>query len=257
MHLGKLSLLQLSLLWTLALVISPLLFLQGMVVRRTAKRLPEGQPPAEGSFGDGEALKLVGLGDSVIAGVGVADMQDSLTAQLAAHIASRLKLKVDWKAEGNNGENSTGLLARLKSSGIPGADVYVVSIGVNDVTSLAGLVRWQFNVTELLALLRERKPRQVVMLAVPPMQRFWALPQPLRWALGVRAAMLNHTLRQAAILLDDVSLLDLSFKMDADHLAEDGYHPGPLACREMAEALAERLASDLKDPALETTEQQG
>ncbi|MEL7298157.1 MAG: hypothetical protein AAGJ86_10880, partial [Pseudomonadota bacterium] len=41
----------------------------------------------------------------------------------------------------------------------------------------------------------------------------------------------------------DVIAVDTEFPMDANLLAEDGYHPGPAACAWWAEALARQMQS--------------
>lgn len=242
MNLSNRSMLTLTLLWTLSLFLFPLLLLQGLYVRRTALRLPDGEPPLEGSAGSGEPeFRILGLGDSVIAGTGVPDMQDSVTAQLAQALAERtLEKRFIWQAIGVNGDTLADLLSKAQSLPPGRFDLIVVSIGVNDVTRLTGLLRWQLQLTQLIPMLNSKAER-LVFLGIPPMQFFTALPQPLRWVLGVRAAMLDKSLRQAADLVPGVYWLELGLKFDAEHLAEDGYHPNEVACREMAEHLADAL----------------
>ncbi len=239
MNLADQSMLRLSLLWTLSLFLFPFLLLQGLYVQRTALRLPDGEPPNEGVFGSaGEALSILGLGDSVIAGTALSSMAESVTAQFAKAMA-----KLDparsyaWEARGVNGHAIADLVVQAEK--LPGKryDIILVSIGVNDVTRLTGLLKWQLQLTQLIPLLTARAAR-VVFLGVPPMEHFTALPFPLRWVLGVRAAMLDKSLRHAAELVPEIYWLELGLKFDAQHLAEDGYHPNDIACQEMAEHLA-------------------
>lgn len=252
MKLQSLSLVQLSLLWTLCLFLFPLLLLQGWYTRRTTVRLPDGKPPAEGCFdedqdGDQPNIQIVGVGDSVIAGVGVSQMTESVTAQVAAELAATLGGGVSWRALGVNGEKSEELLVRLGEISVGRPDVFLVSIGVNDVTAVTGVLKWQFNIIKLLAELRDLRPGLVVLLGVPPMEYFSALPVPLRQVLGIRAAMLNHTLRQAAELLKDVCWVDLRDDFDSSHLASDGYHPNATACRDIAVHVASVVAEKLRE----------
>ena len=68
----------LALLWAASLLLLPLLVWQGWRTRQTALRLPEAEPPDRGQFGQGESgPTVVGLGDSVIAGVGVQVLSES------------------------------------------------------------------------------------------------------------------------------------------------------------------------------------
>lgn len=242
MNLSNQSRLTLTLLWTLSLFLFPLLLLQGLYVRRTALRLPDCAPPLEGVAGSGEEeFRILGLGDSVIAGTGLSDIQDSVTAQLAQAFAERnAAMRYSWQAMGVNGDALSDLLQKAQSLPPGRFDLIVVSVGVNDVTRLTGLLRWQLQLTQLIPLLTSKAER-LVFLGIPPMQFFTALPWPLRWVLGIRAAMLDKSLRQAADLVPGVYWLQLGLKFDAEHLAEDGYHPNEVACREMAEHLADAL----------------
>lgn len=238
MNLSNQSRLGLSLLWTLSLFLFPLLLLQGLYTRRTALRLPDGEPPNEGETGSGdEVFRILGVGDSVIAGTGLKSLRDSVTCQLATAISDRACVTCAWSARGVNGHAIADLISEVEKMPTTKHDLILVSIGVNDVTRLTGLLRWQLQLTQLIPLLTERADK-IVFLGVPPMEYFTALPQPLRWVLGVRAAMLDQSLKQSAELLPQVDWLALGMKFDAEHLAEDGYHPNEIACREIATHIA-------------------
>ena len=56
---------------TAMVVLSPLLICQGMYVRRVTPKLPEADGPRSGEAGSGALLRLLVLGDSAAAGVGV------------------------------------------------------------------------------------------------------------------------------------------------------------------------------------------
>lgn len=241
------SLWRLSLLWWLSLLMLPLLLIQGLMTRRLALRLPEGEPPNEGCAGGPatQSISLIGLGDSVIAGVGVERMAESLTAKVAEALARRTECTCHWSAFGTNGDVLHDLLARISGLNIGQVDVCIVSIGVNDVTRLTSLVKWQLGLTRLTSTLRDHA-KTIVLLGVPPMGRFLALPQPLRWVLGIRAAMLDTTLEQLGHYMKDVYWVNAGLSFDESYLAEDGYHPGADACELMAKAIADRLVAEWK-----------
>jgi len=56
---------------TAMVVLSPLLVCQGIYVRRVTPKLPEADGPRSGEAGSGALLRLLVLGDSAAAGVGV------------------------------------------------------------------------------------------------------------------------------------------------------------------------------------------
>lgn len=222
------------------MLLFPLLLAQGMHTKRLALRLPEAAGERLGIVGQGEpAYRVIGIGDSVIAGVGIRDMSDALVARIAHAIHAREDLTVSWEARGANGARLCDLIDSLGSSHLPAADLTVVSIGVNDVSGLTSLLRWQLQVIELMSMLGPK--RRVVLLGVPPMECFHALPQPLRWVLGIRAALLDKTLQQIGGYAEQVAWLDVGLKFDAQHLAEDGYHPNETACVEIAAEIVDAV----------------
>lgn len=231
---------QLALMWAGAMILLPVLLIQGFRTRQTALRMPEGESPNAGRFGEGEhGYHLVGIGDSVIAGVGVRTMEESLTACVARLYHEKGDVSVSWRAFGVNGEKLGELLLRLRHSPPPRGDLYLVSIGVNDVTRVTGLLRWQLQVIELISMLNRNS--RIILLGVPPMEYFHALPQPLRWVLGIRAALLDRALEQVAELAHNVVWVDAAMKFDAAHLAEDGYHPNYEACMEIAAEIVDAV----------------
>lgn len=231
--------LRLTFLWTLCLFLAPLLLLQGRLVRARTPLLPVASGPTQGHEGAGPSPNLVlGLGDSVIAGVGVDQVDAGLTRQLALQLHLKLDQPIAWQVEGRNGDRVRDLIVRLRQLRGDEPALLLISIGVNDVSHLTSLTRWQWEVTQLISELKSFSTAPIVFLGIPPMGAFTTLPQPLRFALGVRAQLLDQTLQRAAKLLKGVYWFDTASEFQAQYLASDGYHPGPRAC----ELLAARLA---------------
>lgn len=229
-------------LWTLCVVLAPVLVLQGVRTRRNVLRLPAGKPPNQGRFGTaGKSVRVIGIGDSVIAGVGCDDMAESLTASVARILHERLSLSVEWAAHGCNGDRIRDVIQKVPGIPAQRASFLLVSVGVNDVSGLTSLMRWQLEVTTLIAVLKDRFDAPVIFLGVPPMGRFTALPQPLRLALGVRARMLDHIVRRAGEAVPQVYWVDTSDTFDERLLAADGYHPSPDACHRWASKIADEV----------------
>ena len=209
------------------------------------ERLPDGLPPHTGNTGEGErAPQIVGVGDSVIAGVGVEYLSQSLTAKVAEQLAMELECSVQWAAYGCNGDRARELVDRI--GGIPAGnvDAVIVSIGVNDVSGLTSITRWQFQIATLIAGLRQCFQAPIVFMGVPPMGKFPGLPQPLRFALGVRAAMLDIMLKHSADVVPGIYWVSSS--IEGAQVASDGYHPGEVACEMVAVDIVEKcLAKEL------------
>lgn len=232
--------LKLSLLWTLCLFLAPLLLLQGFWVRRTALRMPEAVGPRRGGDGD---LRLLVIGDSVVAGVGVSDTKDALPAQLAVQIANLHSGGVNWQAIGHNGDRIRDLLTRLPLAQAP-ADLVIVNIGVNDVSHLTSMMRWQLDLAALVGELTQRFHAPIVLLGLPPMHGFPLLPQPLRFALGVRARMLDHSLKHVGKLLPKVIYIATDLPVGVAEMAADGYHPSAAIVALWARQISETLKAE-------------
>ncbi len=174
-------------------VLWPLLWLQAWHVRRVAPPLPEPPGQRQGTAGCGTLLRLLVAGDSGAAAVGVASQEEGLCGQLVRSLSQHHT--VEWCVQGSNGLDSAGLLKLLQ--GMPGArfDVVVLSIGANDATGLHGPVRWAQQQVHVAELIEQRfQPDLLMHSAVPPMHACQALPQPLRWFMGLWARQMNHAL---------------------------------------------------------------
>ncbi|HDR8966200.1 TPA: SGNH/GDSL hydrolase family protein [Burkholderia vietnamiensis] len=207
--------------------LGPLLFLQGRHVRRVTPRLPEAAGPRDGVTGDGPPLRVLVVGDSAAAGVGVASQCDALSGQLLARTGLTTRELVDWLATEPAGR----------------FDVAVTSLGVNDVTGGVPPARWRAQQAELVQLLATRfQVTHVILSAVPPMERFPALPQPLAWYLGRRAKRLNAALAEWAAPRPNCTFLRVALSFERDQMAADGFHPGAAACEAWAAQVADAVA---------------
>lgn len=231
-----------TMLYRLALVLlAPVLFIQGRYVRWATLRLAEAQGPRMGQAGEGEPLRLLIVGDSAAAGVGVGQQQRALSGCLAAQLSPRCELH--WQVLARTGDRAEDLLEHLLAQAPQSHDVAVVSIGVNDVTGMTRARQWQ----EHLRLIRQELVdrfgvSRIYFCGLPPMHLFPALPQPLRWWLGLRARQLSALMQQLSDE-DPVSCyFEVPYSDQIEDAAIDGFHPGPLAYRRWAAHLARQIS---------------
>ena len=131
------------------------------------------------------------------------------------------------------GPRTAQVLARLERLAPEPFDVALLSLGVNDVTGGTRSAAFLDQQGQLVRLLRQRFGVQLVLLTgLPPMHAFPALPQPLRWVLGARARAFTRLLASVAAAQPGCELLDLALPLEPHFIAEDGFHPGPLAYAE-------------------------
>lgn len=220
--------------------LGPLLLAQGLYVRRVTPRLPEPAGPRAGEAGQGRPLRLLITGDSAAAGVGAASQDEALAGRLVAALAARFR--VHWRLLARTGNTTAQTLAELASLPAQPFDVVVTSLGVNDVTGGVEVRRWLAQQRALVDMLRGKfEARQVLLSALPPMHLFPALPQPLRWYLGGRAARFNTLLGEWAPRQEGCCLVTADFAPDPRAMAADGFHPGPAAYALWADRLAREI----------------
>lgn len=213
----------------------PIVVIQGIWVRRKTMRLPE--PEGLREFGHVEVQKrgvsVLVLGDSAAAGVGAKTQESALAGLLFSQLKVNREVKLSLKA--TTGFLSRDVIETLITLHPQQYEVVLVSMGVNDVTKLTSIRRWKRNVNEIISLLTSKfSSKLVIFTALPPMHLFPALPQPLRWVLGLRANLLNRELEKCSSLYAHVDFLDIPFMSQGESLhsikesglmAEDGFHP--------------------------------
>ena len=174
-------------------VLWPVLWAQARHVRRVALLMPEPPGQRAGTAGRGPLLRLLVAGDSGAAAVGVTSQADGLCGQLVCALS--LHHTVRWCVHAGNGLDSLGLLKLVQEIPCERFDVVVLSIGANDATALHTPGRWTELQNRIADLIAERfQPALLMHSAVPPMHACQALPQPLRWFMGVWAHQMNQAL---------------------------------------------------------------
>jgi len=222
--------------------LGPILLLQGVYTRQVTPKLPEPEGARQGITGQGPALRLLILGDSAAAGVGVDHQSQALTGQLVQQLAAHHQ--VSWTLLAQTGHNTQQVLAMLQDHRDDVFDVAVVSAGVNDVTSSVKVGDWIGQQQNLVDVLQQRfGVKHIVLSPVPPMHRFPALPQPLRWFLGQRAHQLNQHLQHWCGTQEACTLLRNDFPMQPDMMAADGFHPSAATYKLWADNVAQVILS--------------
>ncbi|GAB3542663.1 SGNH/GDSL hydrolase family protein [Noviherbaspirillum agri] len=236
----------------IAIPLLPFLIAQGKYVRRVTPRLPEAMGPTTGVAGEhhpGRTLSLLAVGESPVAGVGVDTHNDAITGQLAHTLAVMLSRPVVWRAYGKNGATAAEVLEEILPT-IPTlpVDVVLVALGVNDTTAFRTITHWRTDLHAVLAAVAERcTPRLILVSGVPPLAHFPALPQPLRWVMGLKAHSLDIAAAELALKTPRTVYVPLALDTsDATMMARDGYHPSTKGCTEWARLLGDACASALE-----------
>jgi len=237
--------------WALFVPLIP----QALWVRRTAARFPpaDGEPNGEIDRGDGK-IRLLAIGDSIIAGVGANTLDRALVGRTAQSLAQATGARVSWTAKGESGVTSRYIARRMlprvadKTENLS-FDAILVSAGVNDVISLHSLGRWRRDIEALLTALTGRWPETVIAFSgLPPMHHFPALPQPLRAVFGMRARDFDQALREILQRYPQAIHIPLDFEARPGSFSNDGFHPsersyaefGAMATKAILKAIADK-----------------
>ncbi len=229
--------------WCLTLALLPVVLPQALWTRRSALRLPPAVGASQGMAGAqwaGIPLRLLLVGESTVAGVGVEFHESALAAQLANALAVRWQRPVAWRACGENGVTAQQAAECLLPQALAElADLALLVFGVNDSTHLSSLSSWDQSLRALAEPLLQNGSR-VAFTGVPPLQHFTALPWLLRRLLGMRARLLDEHLRSLCGCLG-ASHHQVQLQFAAEYLAVDGYHPSALGYQVWGQSLAEQL----------------
>lgn len=216
---------------------------QALRVRRTAPRFAAATGPSVGTVGDGPGLRLLAIGDSIVAGVGAGTTDRALAGATASALAQRLGRRVVWRAHGKIGAGVEKVRLQLGLLDERAADIVVISVGVNDITSLMRSQRWARALDALLDDVRRLHPRAIVALAgIPPLQGFPLLPFPLKRIFGLRGSTFNAAASRAVARRAGMVFLPLNFDPQPSRFSADGFHPSPESYGDFGDAFAERIA---------------
>ncbi len=226
-------------------VVFPFLIPQALYVRRTAPRFAPAGGPAHGAVGNGGQVRLLAVGDSIIAGVGASELPKALVGQTAAALAASKGCCVAWRALGVSGYDSAKVLEQLVPDLAGDAfDYIIVSVGVNDITGLTSMRSWRRNLALLLRKLRAHSPRAVIAVSgMPPLHGFPLLPQPLRATFGMRARTFDEVAQEVVAEHPNALHVPVDFDPHPEKFADDGYHPSEESYAEFGRHMAEGLLS--------------
>jgi lysophospholipase L1-like esterase len=231
-----------------AVLLLPLLIVQGKRVRKNALTLPEANGERNGVIeksGKPE-LSILILGDSAAAGVGVSQQKEALQGQLVGYLKEHFDVR--WALLARTGAQTQDLIPMLTDAKLNSSyDIIITSLGVNDVTSLQRSKSWLNEQVKLHQFcIHNFNAKHIIVSGMPPMHKFPLLPQPLRWIVGSRAKAFDRMQASEIKKFANKSYAALNFDLDETAMAKDGFHPGAPIYKAWAKALSERVYSILQ-----------
>lgn len=223
----------------LALPALPLLLAQGRQVDRKTPRLPPaGGGPTGLVPGSDPPIRLLAVGESTAAGVGVEHLEQAVVGRFAQALNARGGRAVAWEAAGLSGATVREGHASLLPGIAPAPrDLVLILFGANDTLARHSARQFTRDLAALIEALRERVGAAPMLISsVPPLHTFPALPRPLNTYLGARARWLDAA--AANLKLPGVWHAPVELDMEPLLFAADGFHPGPLGYQAWGESLA-------------------
>lgn len=219
---------------------------QGLGVRRRSTRFapPPAKPWIESNGPDsGNPVKVLIIGDSSAAGVGVLTTGESLGGQLPGLLAEKLDRPVAVRISGNNSATA----GQIRDYVVPHLaredyDYICLNIGTNDAKNFHTGRRFCKEFGTLLYALKAKWPSATIIWAgVLDMAHVPALPALLARILGVRSRIID---RNGKILCRERGALApvSEWQPVAENFAVDGFHASARGYREWAEGLADYIA---------------
>jgi lysophospholipase L1-like esterase len=230
----------------------PIVIAQGALIRWRLPALPAARPPHQGLVpGEEPSIRILAIGESTIAGVGLRHGNETVAARTAHFLSAKTHRAVVWRAVGLSGATaSDGLRRLLPRIGHEPADLVIIAFSVNDVINYRSPAAFADDMAALITATRMRVGDAAVVIAgIAPIFSFPALPWPLRTILGWRSAALQLAANRLERDLPRVVVERFAAPMAPDLFAEDGFHPNVQAHELWGEEIA-ALALPLLEPEL-------
>lgn len=238
----------------------PLMYYQGKQIRANVPKLPEAQGVQGQCQPNGKSqstLKVVSIGESTIAGVGVQTHEEGFTGTFANELSRRFNLNVTWQVYARSGYTAR----RVKEKLIPKitgdhVDLILVGLGGNDAFTLNRPSKWKAETRSLIESLNSKFPGAIIVFCnMPPIKEFPAFTSLIKFTVGNLVEILGEELQKTVDDYENVfyfgEKITLKGWIDKFQLNEkkedffsDGVHPSKLTYQVWAKDIANRVSKN-------------
>ena len=237
----------------LAVPLLPVLYFQGKKIRKNVPNLPEAKNPKGYLKTTSEnTLKMLVIGESTIAGVGVDFHENGFTGALAKEISNKTESSILWRVYAKSGY--TAKMVRKKI--IPTiedstADLIVVGLGGNDAFKLNSPDVWIFQINLLIKTLKRKFPKTPIYFTnMPPIKEFPAFTNTIKFVIGNLVEILGERLYRRVRKKENVyynkEIIALktwqkrhNLEGNIDVFFSDGVHPSKLTYQTWGKEMAQ------------------
>lgn len=223
----------------------PILIWQGTRLKKNLPRIGEAAGAREGIYkGVQPPIRLLAIGESTFAGVGVEQQQDAITSIIGKTLQQQSGRTVEWNVIARSGYNARQVLERLVPK-IPAQqyDFIVIGLGGNDTFELNRPLKWKQQMIALVEHLNSSFPESKVVIAnLPPVGDFPAFPKSFQFLLGGLVKLHASVINDLPKRITNTYYINRPFTMDdwnpriegtvsPSDLFSDGVHPSALTYR--------------------------
>ena len=224
----------------------PIYAFQGIRIRNQAMRMA---PPEQMPFIEvkgkpkSKPLRLLFIGDSSAAGVGVSDFKECVAGRTPHLLSEKTGRTVTCRTCGNNsataGELRDLIVLNLEQAEY---DFIIINIGTNDAKNFHTVRQFKKEFGGLLYALNAKFPTaKVIWSGIIDVKDIPLLPSPLNKLMGIRARLLkkmgNELCYERGALFPQTK-----WRVISENFAEDGFHASSQGYEEWAEELSDYLA---------------
>lgn len=220
----------------------PFLYVQGKNVRKNVPKLGEAKnPKGYIKTASNKTLKIIAIGESTIAGVGVDFHENGFTGALAKEISAKTNASVLWRVYAESGYTAKmvrkRLLPKIEESN---ADIIVIGLGANDAFKLNSPEMWMLQINLLMKNLKVKFPKTPIYFTnMPPIKEFPAFTSVIKFVIGNLVEILGRRLHRRVSEKENVfynnEVITLqewkeryNLTGDIDDFFSDGVHPSKL-----------------------------
>ncbi len=236
----------------LTIPLLPLMYVQGKRIRSKVPSLPEAQGTEGIVLGSNKnRLRMLTIGESTIAGVGVKTHKEGFSGTLAKELSSKLNTDIDWKVYAKSGYTAKKvtekIVAQIQEHKV---DIVVIGLGGNDAFTLNNPKKWKIHIQELINTLKAKFKNVVIVFAnMPPIKEFPAFTPLIKATLGNLVEILGKELEQlvknqkgvyyySRIITIESWIKRLNIKEESSKFFSDGVHPSKLTYQVWAKDLS-------------------
>jgi lysophospholipase L1-like esterase len=199
-----------------------------------------------GQAASSQNLTYVALGDSLTAGTGVDNYQDSFPYLVAKKISEQ-KGRVTLQDFSFPGYRTDDLIKNLLAPAIAAnPDIITLLIGTNDIHGNYRLATFKKNYQNILEQLTTKTHAKIYVISIPYIGSNSILLPPWNYYFDQRTASFNQAI-QALVKNYKVNYIDIAeptkdlFKKNGSHYAADNFHPSAIGYKIWADIISKGI----------------